>query len=295
MNLAGVFPAIVTPFDERERVDEGMLCGLLGFLGSAGVQGVFAMGGTGEGVLMRTAERKRAAEIILRHRPAGLGVIVHVGALSTEEACELAEHAASVGADVVAALPHFYFPIRDSDLIGFYRDVASAPGVPVIGYHIPVHTHVQLSADLMERMADIENLIGLKFSDSDLFLMRNILDIGPGRYRILSGYDEMFVPALSIGAQGGVGTSFNFMPKAYVRIYDAMQRGDLATARELQIRANRVIRAMEPFPSIPASKAIMGFLGVPCGRCRRPLGRLSGEELRALREAVEEAELFDLQ
>jgi N-acetylneuraminate lyase len=295
MNLAGVFPAIVTPFDEQERVDEGMLCGLLDFLGTAGVHGVFAMGGTGEGVLMRTEERKRAAGIILRHRPPGLSVIVHVGALSTEEVCELAEHAASVGADVVAALPHFYFPIRDSDLVGFYRDVAAAAGIPVIGYHIPVQTHVQLTADLMERMADIENLVGLKFSDSDLFLMRNILDIGPGRFRILSGYDEMFVPALSIGAHGGIGTSYNFMPKVYVRIYDAMQRGDLATARELQIRANRVIRAIWPFPSIAASKAIMGFLGVPCGRCRRPLGRLSDEEVRALRGAAEKAGLFDLQ
>lgn len=295
MKLTGVFPAILTPFDEEERVDETMLRGLLDFLWEAGVHGFFAMGGTGEGLLMRTDERKRAAEIIGDHAPQDAVVIVHVGALSTDEACELARHAASVGVDAVAALSPFYFAVRDDDIICFYRDLAAAAGVPVIGYHIPARTGVRLTASLMDKMSDIPNLIGLKFSDSDLFEMRNILDIGDGRFQVLSGYDEMFMPALAIGAHGGVGTSYNFMPKVYVGIYDAMQRGDIDAARGLQRRANRVIRAVWRFPSIPTAKAIMGFLGTPCGRCRRPLGRLSEDEAAQLHALAEEAGLFDLQ
>lgn len=230
--LCGIIPAIASPCDEHGRFLEDTFAALARHLYHQGVHGLYVCGTTGDGYKMTVAERKRATAIALAvSRDCGGHVIPHVGANRTADALVLAEHAAELGAAAIASRPPM--DRRPAQWPVYYSQLARAARLPLLVYHIPALTAHKSTADELLRLLDIEGVIGLKFSDYDLFLMQRLLLARP-HITVFNGNDEILVHGLLCGAHGGIGMTYNLFPKLFVNLYQAVATGKLVQALKLQ-------------------------------------------------------------
>jgi N-acetylneuraminate lyase len=276
----GVWPAMLTPFDRHGEVDLPATDRLVEYLLGEGAQGFYVCGSTGEGLLMNVQERAAVAERVVRRVRGRVPVMVHVGAIPTRDAVALARHAREVGADAVAAIPPTFFGYSFNAIKTHYRLIAEAADIPTFAYNIPHASGVNLTPAMFAEMGrEIPNLVGMKFTSHNFFEMRQIMEI-PGM-TVLSGPDEMFLPALSMGIEAAIGSTYNIMTAHFVALYNAFKAGRLAEAQELQLVANRVIKVFLAYPG--SLKVMMRWQGVPVGEPRRPLEPLPAEREDALR------------
>jgi len=292
--LSGVIPAMFTAFDDDGEVSPERLRRVIAAILEQGVQGLFVCGSTGEGILMSPEERERVAEITVAEVAHQVPVMVHVGAAATRDSLRLARHAARIGADAVSSIPPFYYNPGMEGILDHYRIVGQVTHLPLYIYYIPHLTGSVLDPSRLEELLAIPNLAGLQFTDTNLFLMRNLIDLSGGRLRILSGPDEMHLPCLTMGAVGAIGTSYNYMARPFLRLRAAYQRGDLETAQELQYRSNAIIRALLQYGGLPAAKEIMRRIGADPGPARRPFRPLTEEQRRGLHAALDAAGFEEL-
>ena len=201
-------------------------------------------------------------------------VIVHVGANALTDARDLAADAQQLGAHAIAALAPSYFKPRSLDaLIACAADIAAAaPGTPFYFYDIPSMTGVSFPmCDFLAQAADcIPTLAGLKFTNSDLMSFQLCLHADNGAWDVPFGCDEFLLAALSLGATGAVGSTYNFAAPIYHRLMRAFAAGDLATARTEQFRSVQLVRLLAGVGFMGAAKAVMGMLGVAVGPARLP-------------------------
>ncbi len=298
MPIIGLVAAPFTAMQDDTSVNLDAIAGQAALLARNGVAGAFVCGSTGESMLLTVPERMAVARRWMDTAPAALKVIVHVGHHAPAECRALAAHAQTIGAWGVGAMaPSMFGPDSIEALVRYCADVAAAaPELPFYYYHMPASTHLNFAmADFLEA-ADgrIPNLAGVKFTHENLMDYGLSRQVAGGRYDILFGRDEILLSALALGAQGAIGSTYNFAAPLYLRIIDAFHRGDMATARQAQFTAMTMIRLLSRTRSFLASaKAIMGMLGVECGPPRRPIPPLSPEERASLRADLERIGFFD--
>jgi N-acetylneuraminate lyase len=283
----GIIPAIVTPFGSDGKFDENAFSRLTQRLYSSGVHGLYVCGQTGEGMQQSAEQRMRVAEAAVRLSPPGKKIIVHVGAASTADAVALAKHAAKHGAHALSALPpgpaYSFTEIRD-----YYTDLAAATEVPLLIYYFPAMAPKIESIDQFLELCRIPNVVGLKFTHTDLFTMREIQRRGNC---ILFGFDEMLVAGLLMGADGGVGSIYNLIPEEFVRLYELSKSGKWPEALVVQGRVNELIDVLLRFPLHPVVKLLLRWSGIDCGACVWPRRDLSNTEVEELRRRLDKTEI----
>jgi N-acetylneuraminate lyase len=287
--MQGILPATVTPFGEGGRFVPAVFELLLERLYAAGVHGVYVCGSTGEGLLQSREQRQAIVETTMACTPRDRDVIVHVGAASLEDAIALSVHAARAGAHAISSLPPTSAQFSFADLLRYYEALASGSDLPLVVYYFPDVAPSISTAEQLETLCGLPNVIGVKFTDFDLFRMGNLAR--PGRC-IFNGRDEVLAAGLLMGATGGIGTFYNLLPELFVEIYDAAIAGRWEAAQAAQQRVNAVIRIALGFPLFPAVKQMLAWSGLDCGACLPPRARLDAEQQDRLREALE-AEGFD--
>jgi N-acetylneuraminate lyase len=282
-NLRGVIPALITPLDRDERFAAQPMEQLLERVYSAGCDGVYVCGQTGEGMLLPGSERKNAVEIAVRNSPTGKQVIVHVGASRTAEAVDLAIHAARTGAHAVSSLPPsaaFSF----AEVRAYYEAIAAASDLPVLVYYFPEFSRSVSALDEIDALCAIPNVVGLKFTDFDFYRLSLISRTGRV---IFSGRDEAFVCGVLMGATGGIGSFYNLVPEMFVEVWEAAAAGDYARARQVQDRINDLIKAVLQFPMLPAIKKLLTWSGIDCGPAVAPRRALTTDEEHRLRAVLQ--------
>lgn len=278
--LEGILPAIVTPIDHTGTFQVRAYEQLLAHVYAAGVHGIYVCGQTGEGLQQSTAQRKRIAEASVQLSPPDKIVMVHIGAMSTGEAVELAEHAATVGAHAISALP----PIGNysfAEIKAYYRALASASSLPLLIYYFPAFAPAINAVQQILELCEIPNIHGLKFTDADLFKMSEIKRQGA---TIFYGTDEMLTAGLVMGADGGIGSFYNVMPKQFVELYDLTRNNEWQQARAVQAIINEVIALGLRYSVHASVKAMLQHLGIDCGGCIAPRRNLTNEELIDLKQ-----------
>ncbi len=293
MHLKGIYPALFTPYDESGSLSEKMLRRIIAAQVAAGVDGIYLCGGTGEGLLLTAAERKRAAEIAVQEANGRVKVVVHVGSIATGDCVELARHAEQVGVDAISSVPPFYYGVSVDGIRQHYAQIAAACKLPLILYNIPTAVSVTVTPDMMARFLDVPTVRGIKFSSYHLFHMWQILQLDSGRLSVFSGNDEVMLGALAMGAHGAIGLTVNLMPGLYRDLYRNVTSGDLAAGRCLQDYANQVIAILLRYPVIPAAKEAMRFKGYDCGACRPPLEQLTADQSARLAAELREVGFWD--
>lgn len=259
------------------------------------VDGLYVCGSTGEGISLTVDERRDLASEF--RRAAGeLPVVVQVGHNSLREARRLAEHAASIEATAFSANAPSYFKVLDVEtLVDCMQQIAeAAPALPFYYYHIPHLTGAQIDMlQFLRRAAErIPNLVGLKYTAPTLHEYRACVTHDNGKYDILWGSDEMLLPALSMGATGAVGSTYNVAGKVYQQLMASFDAGDLATAQRCQDQCNAMIRTIYQYPFHSAMKAVLRMLGLECGQCRLPQQPLAAENEQRLRDELREIGFF---
>ena len=235
----------------------------------------------------------------VKDAPAGFKVIAHVGHTSLQEACRLAAHAQKIGCWGMGAMPPAVFRASQLDeLVEFLAQLAAAaPDPPFYYYHIPSFTGVEIDVcELLSRLsARAQNLAGAKFTSMDMMTFRLGLELEGGRFDMVSGYDEMMLPALTLGARGMVGSTFNYAAPLYRGLIDAFAYGELAMAREQQTKCYHLVRLIKGQPADfhGTAKAIMGLIGVNVGKPRLPIRPFPDDKLKDLEQALRGIGFFD--
>jgi N-acetylneuraminate lyase len=292
--FSGVWPALVTPLDNSERINVSVTRRLVDHLIRAGIGGLYVCGGTGEGILLPLDVRRQMVETVIEEANGRVPVIAHVGAVATADATQLAAHAKQVGADGIAAVPPFYYSVGFQGIKEHYELIASACDLPLYLYYIPSATGVTLAAGQMWDLCQVENVQGFKYSAFDMYLLEQILELGERKLNVFSGPDQLFGPMLAVGVDGAIGTTYNILPRHFCRLFEAFGQNDIARVQRLQSQANRVIDTFLTYGGLPAVKEIMRMLGFDCGQCRRPFRPLDSDEIRALRADLDKLGFWDL-
>lgn len=296
--LHGLVAATHTPFDADGGLSLSVVERQAAHLLRSGVKTAFIGGTTGESHSLTVAERCALAEewaTVAKGSP--LRIVLHVGANCLADARMLAAKAQQLGVSAIAAVAPSYFKPRTLDvLIECCRAIAAAaPALPFYYYDIPAFTGIGLSMpDFLDSAADcVPTLAGIKFSNPDLMAYQRCLRSHDGYFDIPWGIDECLLAALALGARGGVGSSYNFAATIYLRMIDAFNRGDFASAREEQYRSARLIQLLSDYGYLAAARAVMEMLGVLVGPPRLPNSPLEPGRYEELRTALEHMGFFN--
>lgn len=298
MKITGIVAATFAAYNEDGSLNLPIISKLVDKLVEDGVTGVYICGTNGEGPNMTIEERMAIAEAYVKAARKRILILVHVGHTSIAECKKLAAHAASIGADAFSSVAAFYFkPVSVQNLVDCMASIASAaPNLPFYYYHMPSLTGVGM--DMVEFLElgekRIPNLAGIKYTASTLHEFQACLNYNNGKFEALSGYDEMLLSALAVGAVGTIGSTYTFAAPVYLEIMRLFRANDLEKARELQLKVVNFIRCIIKHPSIAAQRAIMKMLGYDLGSAHLPLVPLSDLSYKQLKADLEEVAFFSL-
>lgn len=289
-NLRGVMPALLTPFDAQQKIDQASLRRLVRFNIEQGVDGVYVGGSTGEAFIQSLAEREEVLEIVADEAKGKIMLIAHVGCVSTAESQRLATAAKSYGFDAVSAVTPFYYPFSFEEHCDHYRAIIdSADGLPMVVYNIPALSGVKLTLDQISTLVTLPGVGALKQTSGDLYQMDQIRRAHPDLV-LYNGYDEIFASGLLAGADGGIGSTYNIMGWRYMAIVQALKEGDIDKAQELQRECNKVIDLLIKVGVFRGLKTVLHYMDVvSVPLCRKPFAPVDEQflpELKALAQQL---------
>lgn len=282
----GVYAALMTPFQTNGAVDYEALKVLADHCIDAGLTGLYVGGSTGEGFLLTEEERMQVFRTVGKHLGGKCNLFAHVGAISTDSAIRMAKVAEDSGFDAVSAVAPFYYSFPLEAIKTYYSDIMSATDLPMIMYNFPNAGGFNGMLDVVNAFIHNEKLLGIKHTSQNLFELERFKHLERD-LTVFNGFDEMLVAGLSMGADGGIGSTYNFMPKIILEIYKSFNNGDISAAQKAQEKANRIIADMIPYGVFQMEKEILNQLGVPVGECRKPFLPLSTEGKAKAKEIAE--------
>ncbi len=292
--IGGVIPAMVTPFDENEEPDIPAVKAFAEYLVNKGVGGLYLTGSTGEGFLQNSAQRMKVVEAVVEQVNHRIGVIVHVGSISTKESIQLAKHAQRAGADAISAVPPFYYKFGFEQIVRHYTEIARSTDLPLVIYSI-ANTGVNMSIADVERLAAEENIKGIKLTSADTFPIQRIKRHLGDSFTVYSGCDEVFLAGAVMGADGFIGSTYNLLPELYIRLLSEVKAGALDKAMETAALANDALEILLAHNYMPALKNMLNRMGCQVGGNRRPFYPNSDETINecvnALRQLAKEKDL----
>ena len=204
-------------------------------------------------------------------------VITHIASANLSDAIDLAKYAEVHGADAIAAIPPTLFHYGNDEIYNYYKKLASSVHIPLIIYYHP-NAQKNISADLISRIYEIDNVTGVKWSSYDLFELMKLRDMTQGDINILIGDEEILLPALAAGADAGVGATYNILLKQFVQLYQDFKSNRLDHALKTQIKVNRVIDLICKYEIIPSVKLAMRLSGIDVGDATFPFKQYTKEE-----------------
>ena len=276
--FAGIWPAMLTPTTPAGDADLAACERLVDLYARQHLGGIYLVGSTGGWPLFSVPERKQIAETVVKAAAGRIPVMVHVGAVATADAVELARHAAAVGAHAVSAVGPIYFKHPPEVAFHFYRTLGAATPLPLFAYHLSgVNSSTIGPREMAARLLDIPTVAGMKITDHDLYPFGLIHGVAGGRLRLFSGADEVMCHAVLSGACGAIGTFYNLWGPACAAARAATAAGDAAAGRDFMLRFQSAIADAH-------AGGIWSFLragmrvkyGIDVGMPRPPLGSADG-------------------
>lgn len=272
----GVFTALLTPFDKNNKINEKELEKLIKFNIEKGIKGFYVGGSTGEAFLLSTDERKQIMDIVKDSAP-GCTLIAHIGSINEAEAAELGRHAKKLSYDLVSSVAPFYYKFTFEEIKNYYFRLAESSELPMLVYHFPAFSGVNMGINEMSSFLTDDRFIGIKYTSNDFFTLEQCKASFPDKI-VYNGFDEMFMAGLAMGADGGIGSTYNFMADKFVKIQNLFKEGKNKEAQEIQKEANRIITILCKIGVMQAEKEVLNRLGFDFGVCRHPFKEPSAEE-----------------
>lgn len=284
----GIMPPMVTPFTADEELDEEALRREARFMLAAGVDGLCVCGSTGEGHVLSVEESCRVTAIAREEAGGRVPVIAGIIRDSTREVIRYGLALRDAGADALQITPvHYLFSPTAEGTVEYYRRIGAAVGLPIIIYNvIPWNT---LSPELLLRLSEIEQVIGVKQSGGDIHKLADLLLANAGRLQIFSAVDDLLYPSFILGAEGSIAAILTVLPELSVQLWAACQAGRHDEARAIHERLLPVWRAINAPDMSARTKAALELQGRAVGPARHPLLPVTPEVRATIAAALEAA------
>ncbi|MBA4853674.1 dihydrodipicolinate synthase family protein [Emticicia sp. BO119] len=295
-HLKGLIAAPFTPMHIDGSLNLTLIPHYYQMLKDNDVMGAFICGSTGEGVSLSAEEKKAvaAAWADCTRDDEAFKVMLFLGGTSITDCKQLAKYAREIGLYAVSFTAPFYFKPANVDVLAeACKEIAAVvPDMPFYYYHIPVLTGVGFSMfDLLRAVDDkIPNFAGIKYTHEDFMDFQSCLAFKNNKYDMLWGRDENMLAALAIGAEGAVGSTFNYAAPLYHQLIEAFNRNDLDNARAWQLKSIDMIRLLGKYGGIATGKAYMKMVGLDCGEFRLPVKNMTSVQFTAFKEDVQALE-----
>ncbi|TWT79141.1 4-hydroxy-tetrahydrodipicolinate synthase [Planctomycetes bacterium CA13] len=286
--FSGIFPALVTPMSMDEEPDYRRLADFTNYLIECGVHGLIPLGSTGEYYALSPTEREAVTKTTIEAAAGRVPVVIGTNAGSTREVIEFSQQAETLGADgVLLAAPYYSLPTPD-ELFEHFNAVNDAIGIPIMLYNYPGRTGVDMTPDLIDRLAELENIRYVKESTGDATRVSEIIRRSGDKIQVFCGCDTLALESLLMGAVGWVGGVVNVVPREHVRLFElASEEGGFVSAREYYFRMLPVLSLIEGGGKYTQFvKAGCELTGHPVGPPRRPLQPASSAEIESLRQVL---------
>jgi len=287
--LTGVLPALISPLRGDGKVDEPAVTRLVEHVISRGVNGLLALGSTGETASLDETARRTLLSKVVEAASGRVPVICGVAQSHLSAARVEVEAAAHLGAAAALVAPPFYYLIDQPTLLAFYRGLAKESPLPILLYNIPQYTKVVAQPDTVAALAREGTIVGIKDSSRDFEYFEGVCIATRElpRFRIFTGSDTMLLPALAMGGAGTICGAANVAPAWIVRIYDDFQRGDMVAARAGQDRLYQLVMMLRGGVFPAAIKAACHLQGICEPWCAPPVAPLDDQAEAKLRDRLE--------
>lgn len=259
----GCGTALVTPFQRDQSLDEAAMRRLLRRQVEAGVNFLVPCGTTGESPTLTHDEQRRIVEITVEEAGGRVPVLAGAGGNNTSAVIELSREVQAIGVDGILSVCPYYNKPTQEGLYQHYRAIASAVRVPIVLYNIPGRTGVNIEPATVRRLAETENIVGIKEASGNISQMAMLLESVPESFAVLSGDDAVTLPLMALGGRGIISVASNEIPAETTRLAQLCLANDFAAARELQRQYFRLmeINFVETNPGpVKAALALMGLL-----------------------------------
>lgn len=277
--------ALATPFRDG-KVDTAAIGRLVEMQLAGGTAAIVACGTTGEPTTMNADERELTVRTIVKAVNGRVPVIAGTGTNCTQNVIDTAKRYEDIGCAAQLVVTPYYNKTTQEGLYRHYMAIAEATALPIVIYNVPSRTTLDISPEVLDRLAASERFIGLKESSYNLpYVMEKIRRVG-GRLAIFSGNDDMVVPLMALGAEGVISVAANLLPAMVSKMATSYLAGDHATALDLQLTLMPVINALFCEVSPIPCKAGLEMMGLCSGEVRLPLVPISDCNREKLREAL---------
>ncbi len=274
-DFGAILTAMVTPFDERGRIDEDAAVTLMHHLVDHGSDGLVVCGTTGEATTLDDEEHLRMIGLVAGEMRDTCTVIAGVGSNDTRHAVMLTERATALGADGLLSVNPYYNRPSRRGIVAHYREVVRATDLPILLYNIPQRTGADLCNDLVAELGQLDHIVGVK--------QANPANLAPiDGMVVYAGNDDMLVDVLDLGEPGGILTGSHLFGEEMRRMVDEPEH-----RREIHASLQDVYRDFAIAPAACSLKAALAMIGVPVGKPRLPYVELDGDELAVVRAMLE--------
>ncbi len=283
----GIIPAMVTPFNQVEEVNETALKAMVKRFVNAGVHGLFCLGTNGEFFSLSFEEKVRIADIIIEETNGKAPVYVGAGCITTRETIALAKRLEVAGADALSIITPYFLSFTQQELIYHYQSVAEATSLPIVLYNIPARTSNALAPETVAELARIPNIVGIKDSSGSYDTILQCIEQTPADFAVLAGTDSLILSTLMAGGKGAIASTANVFPEILVAIYEHWSKGEyeLAEQAQRQLRALRNAFSLGTLPSV--LKHVLHEIGVDAGPTRGPVQPLTQQAADEVKEMIE--------
>jgi 4-hydroxy-tetrahydrodipicolinate synthase len=289
----GIIVPMITPLSDPYTLDPAGLEKLIEHLVEGGVHGLFILGTTGEAQSLGYPVRKELVEQVCKQVAGRIPVLVGITDTSPTQSIWLADIAAKNGADAVVAAPPYYFTPSRHELEHYYMMLADSVSLPLMLYNMPSHTRIHLTTELVATLAAHENIVGLKDSSGDLIYFQKTMAAMESKpdFSMLIGPEELLMPALMAGCDGGVSGGANMFPQLYVGMYDAFLERDFTKMNELQkliLYVSSTIYAADTYGGgyLQGLKCAVSLLGICHGTVASPLLSIQEDQKNRVRQTL---------
>lgn len=293
VEIKGIIPALITPMNEDESLNLKELRNQVNRMIESGCHGIFCLGTNGEGYILDTAEKIQVLEAVVDECNGRVPVYAGTGVHSTKETIRLSRTAMDIGADVLSLVTPGFAAASQSELFTHYETIAKAVDMPIVLYNIPARTGNALDPATVGRLAELENIVGIKDSSGNFVNLLSYLDVGrrrkQGGFAVLSGNDQLIIWTLMAGGAGGIAGCANVYPRTLASVYDLFIDGKIEEAKAMNAAVQTLRGCFKYGNPNTIVKTAVALLGYPVGKCRAPFNQVPADGIEALKKALAES------
>ncbi len=284
--FSGSLVALATPFGPDGQVDYKQLEALVEFQLEHHTDGIVALGTTAETPTLSQEEKDKIAQTVIGKVAGRIPVIVGAGSNDTLHAAALARRYEAMGADGLLVVTPYYNKANKSGMLAHFRTIADGVNIPILLYNVPSRTGCSIPLDVLEELSHHKNIVGIKEASGDIAYVTAAARLLNQDFCMLSGNDDEVLPLLALGGSGVISVLANIAPDPTHELVSSYQSGDIAHARDVQLKYLELIHALFAETSPAPLKEAMNLLGMKVGSCRLPLGPVSESTRQRLEKAL---------